>query len=343
MGFFTKIFGQKETVATTAAEPESVDFITALSLQLRGEAEAALKAYLQIAADNPDDNLAPFFAASTLAGTGKAAEAAQQLRDLSKRISIGGETISRVIAGELFSLVNEEPMLSVPAVAEIIVTCGDRLKEEGFVQESAVCFEIAVGMLPDHANVLHKLGDTLHDLQVYEYAEAVLRKALEHAPNHWGSLYTYAVLLQDLGRFDEAIAMYERAVSLYPDHAKCQNNYGAALLLTGKPDEALAHCTLAAELDPALTLAKVNLGNIHLQKQEYETARGFFNQALGLDENLAPAYFGLGAVEQCSGGDREKIRALYLKAIELNPDNPQFHQALGKLLADETSDPTQRG
>lgn len=332
MGFLTKMFGTKETAATTAAKPREIDLISALSLQLRGDVKPALDGYIRIAADNPDDYLAPFFAAAALTGTGKTAEAAELLRDLSRHISTRGENISRAVAGEMFSLVNEEPLLSVPSVAEIIVICGDRLKEEGFVQESAVCFEIAAGLLPDHANLLHKLGDTLHDLGAYDYAEAVLRKALELAPNHWGSLYTCAVLLQDLGRFDEAIALYEKAVTLSPNHVKCQNNYGAALLLTGRLDEALAHCTLAAQLDPDFPLAMVNLGNIHLQKQEYETARGCFQEALSLDGNLAPAYFGLGAVEQCTGGDPERIRELYLKAIELNPGNPQFHQALGDLL-----------
>ncbi|HZV81658.1 MAG TPA: tetratricopeptide repeat protein, partial [Geobacteraceae bacterium] len=254
MGFFTKMFGPKDTADTTAAEPREADIVTALSLHLRGDVKPALDAYLRIAEESPDDNLAPFFTAAIMAGTNRIDEAAERLRYLSQRISSGGETISRAVAGELFSLVNEEPMLSVPPVAEIIVSCGDRLKEEGFAQESAVCFEIAAGLLPDHANVLHKLGDTLHDLGIYDYAEAVLRKALEYAPNHWDSLYTYAVLLQDLGRFDEAIGCYEKAVVLNPDHVKCHNNYGAALMLTNRLDEALAHCTVAAELDPAFPL-----------------------------------------------------------------------------------------
>jgi tetratricopeptide (TPR) repeat protein len=296
-----------------------------------------LDAYLLIAAESPEDNLSPFFVAVALSGSGQATEAAERLRDLSRRIANRGENISRAVAEELFSLLNEEPMLSVPGVAELIVTCGDHLKGEGFVQESAVCFEIAAGLLPNHANVLHKLGDTLHDLGAYDYAEAVLSKALELSPNHWGALYTYAVLLQDLGRFDKAIALYEKAITLYPDHVKCQNNYGAALLLTGRLDEALVHCTLAARLDPDFPLIKINLGNIHLQKKEYELARGCFQEALDMDGECAPAYFGLGAVEQSAGGKPDLIRDYYLKAIELNPENPQFHKALGDLLASKAT------
>jgi len=332
MGFLDKMFGPKETAGTTAAE-QGVDFFTALSMHLRGDVEPALGAYRTIAAQLPDYTLAPFFAAAALAGTGNTAAAAELLRDLSRRIAAGGEAISRAITRDLFALMNDEPTMDAPAMAETIVILGDSLKEEGFVQESAVCFEIAAGLLPDHASVLHKLGDTLHDMGVYDYAEAVLRKALEYAPNHWDSLYTYAVLLQDLGRFDEAIGCYERAVKLYPDHVKCRNNYGAALMLTGRLDEALAQCTSAAELDPAFPLAKVNLGNINMLKQEYEAARSCFTEAIELDNNVAPAYFGLGSVEQCTGGDPARVRELYRKAIELNPSIPQFHHAMGNLLA----------
>lgn len=335
MGIFTKMFGPKDSADKTVAEARGVDFFTALSLHLRGELDPALGAYLTIAAELPDYNLAPFFASAILAGTENTAEAADRLRGLSRRIAAGGETISRTITRDLFALMESEPTLKVPALAEVIVNFGDRLKQEGFVQESAVCFEIAVGLLPDHASVLHRLGDTLHDLGVYDYAESVLRKALEYAPNHWDSLYTYAVLLQDLGRFDEAIGCYDKAVTLYPDHAKCRNNYGAALLLTGRLDEALVHCTAAAELDPGLPLARVNLGNIHLLKQEYDTARNCFNDAISLDGNLAPAYFGLGSVEQSTGGDIARVRELYRRAIELSPSTPQFHHAMGNLLADE--------
>lgn len=335
MGFFTKMFGAKDSADQATADPREIDFFTALSLQLRGDVEPALSAYLKIEAELPAYNLAPFFAAAIKAETGNTDEAAQRLRDLSRRSASAGEAISRAIARELFSLMEEEPTLNIPALTESIVVFGDRLKEAGFVQEGAVCFEIAAGLLPDHAPILHKLGDALHDLGIYDYAESVLRKALELAPNHWDALYTYAVLLHDLGRLDEAIGCYDKAVTLYPDHAKCQNNYGAALMLTGRLDDALAHCNLAAELDPEFTLARINLGNIHLLKREYETARNFFNNAIGLDRNVAAAYFGLASLERNTGGDPARVRELYLTAIELSPSMPQFHHALATLLAEQ--------
>lgn len=330
MGIFDKMFGSKDGRAKSVQE-EGADLVTALQMQLRGELEAAIVAYDRFAADSPNDNLAPFFAAAARAAGGDVAGAAEGLHALSRRASEDETTISRAVAGDLMALLHEEPFLKVPEVVDIVVSFGDLLKGEGLVQEGAVCFEIAAGLLPDHANILHKLGDTLHDLRMYEYAESVLQEALRLAPNHWDSLYTYAVLLQDVGRFDEALEQYEKAVRLNPDHVKCRNNYGAALMMVGRLEEALVQCAEAERLDPLFPLAKVNLGNINLLKGDAETARTCFEKAVSLDGNLALAYFGLGAAEQSLGVDRVRVRELYLKAIELNPSFPEFHHALEKL------------
>lgn len=334
MGFFNRMFGDKE-ISATAAPSKANDFIDALAMHLRGEVEPALGVYLQIVKDFPNDYLSPFFISAIMAGQGQSSEAAANLRSLSQQIAGQGGTISQSIYQRIVVQMDEALHLSLPAVAEIIATFGDRLKGNKFLQESAVCFEIAKTLDPENADLLHRFGDTLHDLRHYDYAEAVLQQALTYAPEHWGALYTYGVLLQDLGRLDEAISCYERAVAIDPDHAKCQNNFGAALLTLGRVDEALAHCARAAELNPGFALAKNNLGNIHLRKGEYEAARICYSEALALDEKLAPAYFGLGSAEQGLGSDSARVQELYRKAIELNPEVPTFRQALDNLLAAE--------
>jgi Flp pilus assembly protein TadD len=337
MGFFNKIFGDKESAAKTSS-PKANDFIDALALHLRGEVEPALGVYLQIVKEFPNDYLSPFFISAIMAGQGQSSEAAANLRSLSQQIAGQGGTISQSIYQRLVVQMDEALHLSVPAVAAIIATFGDRLKGNRFIQESAVCFEIARALDPENADLLHKFGDTLHDLRNYDYAEVVLQEALKYAPEHWGALYTYGVLLQDLGRLDEAISCYERAVAIDPDHAKCQNNFGAALLTLGRVDEALAHCTLAAELNPDFALARNNLGNIHLRKGEYEAARSCYSEAIVRDERLAPAYFGLGSAEQGLGSDIARVEELYRKAIELSPTVPIFQQALDNLLASDGRD-----
>lgn len=334
MGLFSKLFGSKVTADKSAAELQGGDFVTALSMQLRGELDPALTAYREIAEELPNDTLAPFFVAAIKAGKGSTLEAVESLRLLSKKVSLEGESLSLAISQELLAQVGHaHTYISIPAVAEILVAFGVLLKKEGFVQESAVCFEIAARLVPDNAHVLHKLGDTLHDLRIYDYSESVLLEALKYAPNHWGALYTYAVLLQDLGRNEEAIPYYKQAARLNPNHVNCQNNYGAALLRTNRLEEALAHCNLAAALDPASPLVKVNLGNIHFLMQEFEVARTCFSEAIALNDRLALAYYGLGSVEQALKSDPSRIRELYLKAIEINPSIPEIQQALGNLLA----------
>ena len=339
MGLFDKMFGGKEKDAkATAVQPRTEGVAAALSLQLRGELDAASEGYSRIKEMEPLDNVAPFFAASVAAAGGEVEQAAAALRELSGAISSRGENITQVVYKELFERVVDEPALKLPAVAEAVVSFGDTLKKNGFLREAAVCFEIAAALAPDNAHVLQKFGDTLHDLRIYDYAETVLKEALRQAPNHWGALYTYAVLLQDLGRLPEAVSYYEKAVQLNPNHANCRNNYGAALLTMNRADEALEHCLVAASLDPAAPQVQLNLGNIYQAKQEYEAARPCFEKAISLNPNLPQGYFCLAQLEQLSGDPAGRSRELFLKAIELDPAVPQFHHALGNLLA-ENNDP----
>ena len=333
MSLFSKMFGTKDSSGNATGEPPKGDFVAALATHLGGELDAALTLYQRLVEESPDATLAPFFAAAIKAGKGNTAEAVESLRALSRQVSTTGDSLTRAIVLELAAQVEDNALIPIPAVAEIIVSFGELLKREGFIQESAVCFELAAGYSPDNANVLHKLGDTLHDLRMYDYAESVLLGAIQCAPYHWGALYTYAVLLQDLGRDQEAISYYERAVRLNPDHAKCQNNFGAALLRTNRLEEALDHCSQAAHLDPSSPLVKINLGNIYLLMQQYEKARNSFTEALALNNLMPEAYFGLASTEQALEGDPGRIKELYFKAIAINPSLAEAHHALGKLLA----------
>lgn len=339
MGIFSKMFGKDAAESKAPAKPVAVNFVSALSMHVRGELEPALAAYTGMVEKDADDFLALFFTFAIKAQNGNIDEAAQGLRELSGRISEMGESISRVIAVELCNLFTDDSVtVRLPAVTELVVSFGDLLKSEGLTRESAVCFEIGTGLAPDNAHVLHKLGDTLHDLRIYDYAESVLQEALKHAPYHFGALYTYAVLLQDLGRNDEAISHYEKAVKLVPSHVGCQNNFGAALLRANRLDEALEHCGTALELDPKSPLVKINLGYIYLLKQDYHAARKSFNDAVALNDKLAPAYYGLASAEQALGGDLERIRELYEKTVEADPAIAEAHYALANVLASQNDE-----
>lgn len=319
MGFLSKLFGSREEEAPKESGG-GAGLAPALELHLGGEAEAALSAYLVYAGDAPDQRLPLFLAAMAKAGLGRTAEAAADLRELSARCADAGEGISFSVRQELVGLTLEGFMTrDLPRVVEMIVSFAETLRKEGFLQESAVCFELAAALAPDNAHVLQKFGDILHDLRAYDYAESVLREALELAPNHWGALYTYAVLLQDLGRNEEAIERYRKAVALNPEHARCRNNFGAALLRANQLEEALVQCTAADELEPGSPMVKVNLGNVYLLKNDLEQARSCFSRAIELNPDFALAYFGLASVEKESGADPARIEELYRKATQLDP------------------------
>lgn len=344
MGFFSKFFGSKEPrqadpQETVAAEERgSADFTAAVLMQMRGENDAALAAYQEMTDRFPDDNLAPFFAAAIKAGSGSVEDAVAVLRSLSQRCSEAEQGISQVIIQELAAQLSDSSQHGrIPGIAELIVSFGDNVKAAGFVYEAAVLYEVAVALLPDRANVLHRLGDTLHDLRLYEYAESVLQEALKHAPNHWDSLYSYALLLQQLGRDKEALPYYEKATVFNPDHVNCRNNYGSALMRTQRLEEALQQCNAAFGLEPENPFVQINLGNIRYLMREPDKAREHFRKAIELNPEHPAAYFGLAAVEQALGSPREVVQELYQKVLAVNPQIAEAHHALGTIYASAAS------
>lgn len=345
MGFFSKFFGAKEP-RQVAADPQeavateggSADFTAAVLMQMRGEHDAALAAYQELTDRFPDDNLAPFFAAAIKAGSGRVEDAVAVLRSLSQRCSGAEQGISQAIILELSAQLSDSSQHGrIPGIAELIVSFGDNLKAAGFVYEAAVLYEIAVALLPDRANVLHRLGDTLHDLRLYEYAESVLQEALKHAPNHWDSLYSYALLLQQLGRDEEALPFYEKAALFNPDHVNCRNNYGSALMRSNRLEDALAQCTTAFGLEPENPFVQINLGNIRYLMREPDKAREHFRKAIELNPEHPAAYFGLAAVEQALGSAREAVQELYQKVLAIDPRIAEAHHALGTIYASAAS------
>ena len=85
---------------------------------------------------------------------------------------------------------------------------------------------------------------------------------LRRAPTHFSALNEFGTLLTDMGAIDAACRVYSEAIAHHP-----QNPMG-----------------------------HVNLANLLLRANKHEQARGYYEAALRIDPDYAPAHQGLGAV-----------------------------------------------
>jgi tetratricopeptide (TPR) repeat protein len=130
-------------------------------------------------------------------------------------------------------------------------------------------------------------------------------------------------------KFDEAIRDYSASLAQVRVPVVLVSRCNAYQLLQ-KFDQALADCKAAAEMDPKMAEAHIMLGVIALAKNDLDTSRKEYDQAIALDPKSAKAYYLLSQIEIESGNLDKSIEALG-QAIKMEPKNPFYYWERGFL------------
>lgn len=100
-------------------------------------------------------------------------------------------------------------------------------------------------------------------------------------------------------------------------------NLGVAYEKQGKPDNALKEYKLASEKNP---LAYLYMGNVYLQKNDYDEAENYYKKTVEENPQNADAHNNLAWVYYLKKENLGEAEALALKAIELNPQKKDIYQ-----------------
>jgi tetratricopeptide (TPR) repeat protein len=128
------------------------------------------------------------------------------------------------------------------------------------------------------------------------------------------------------------MAAFRAAIRIRPDYAEAHNNLGLVLIQSGKDEEGIAALREAVRLAPAYAEARTNLGAA-LTPTDAEAAIKELEEAVRLAPGSVKALFNLAVAYGASPthGSRKEIEHLE-KVIEMAPDFPRAHLALGKAL-----------
>jgi tetratricopeptide (TPR) repeat protein len=212
-----------------------------------------------------------------------------------------------------------------PAMAAVYVDLGVVFLREGKLEQG-------LGQLEAGLNVPAPVPPT----PSWDAAIAALRQALALNPQHQAAPESHNVLGLMLGRKgapgDEVVAAFRAAIKMRPDYPEAHNNLGLVLIQSGKDDEGIAALREAVRLAPAYAEARTNLGAA-LTPTDVETAIKELEEAVRLAPGSVKALFNLAVAYAASPahGPGKGIEALE-KVIELAPDFPRAHLALGKAL-----------
>jgi len=156
-----------------------------------------------------------------------------------------------------------------------------REKAGDFVS-SIKCYESALSLMPDHAEVANDLGRLAYRMGMIEQAEKLFRHFLARYPDHIEGANNLASALRELGRGDEAMEILRAAILAHPEASMLWNALGAVMSERGDFDNAQIFFLETLRLDPGFAKARYNLGNSRLSLGDPEGALADCDAALKL-------------------------------------------------------------
>ena len=169
-----------------------------------------------------------------------------------------------------------------------------------------------------------------HQAGAFREAEEDYRTILRSEPRNSRVWFVLGNLCADQDRLPEAVACIRQAIEIEPREPMGWLHLGIALMRQSKPaeaEEAYRHCL---QLPPGRegtgtqATALVNLGFLLSEQDKLAEARSCYEQACGINPNLAEAHHNLGNVLREQGLRAEAI-ARYDQALRLQPDYTKAH------------------
>lgn len=160
----------------------------------------------------------------------------------------------------------------------------------------------------DLAETYGRLGGLYHVHDMPAGASAAYRNARTLDPGHFRWAYLDGWLAQGVGRLEDALAAYQAARAIDPDYRPLDLREGEVLAELNRPAEALQRLEAAVDEPGLEAAAAFRLGQIALQRRDFEKAEVWLRRSLQADPDADMVYGPLAQALR-SLGDIEGARA----------------------------------
>jgi tetratricopeptide (TPR) repeat protein len=148
-------------------------------------------------------------------------------------------------------------------------------------------------------------------------------------------VFRQAFHLHQQGKFIEAEQLYRTVLRVDPNSAVAHHNLGTLLAQRNRSDEAIGHFEKAIAIKPDATESRNNLANALARLNRLDQSIAELEKVLEVSRRQAEPYmracYNIGVSLQALDRDEEAIPH-YQRAIAINPDYAEAHNALGNVL-----------
>lgn len=159
-------------------------------------------------------------------------------------------------------------------------------------------------------------------------AEQQLSQVLKLAPNEAAALNLLGAIRAKQGKLDEAEALFSRAVRSDNKLTGAHMNLAYLYLLKGAPEKTASELKEVLRLEPTNAEAAYRLAWLLLSQNRIDECIAFVEKLKATLAASAPLLGVLGDA-YLRKGERSAGVSAFKRAIELEPDNPAYHFALG--------------
>lgn len=126
------------------------------------------------------------------------------------------------------------------------------------------CYESALALIPDHAEVANDLGRLAYRMGMVDTAEKLFAHYLTTHPGSPEASNNLACALRDQRRFGDAVDVLRPAIEMNPANALLWNTLGTVIGEQGDPALSSTFFDESLRLDPDMSKARYNRGNARL-------------------------------------------------------------------------------
>lgn len=189
-------------------------------------------------------------------------------------------------------------------------------------------------ILPDNIQALTLLGNLRILEDDAKGAEEAYIKVKDLNPDDAGSYMRLGVLYNMTKRVEEAKGMLQKTLEIDPNRVDALGILVGILAKEKKYNEALELCNTysakAGDKKPMLAIIEYLRGNLFLEQEKTEEARGYFEKAIEIDPNLLPPYEILAKISLKDKNYMDAIKR-YEEIVAKKPDYLAGFMAIGTI------------